>query len=196
MSASRFLATAFLASSLLFAAQDLYAHCDNIDGPVVLDARRALEAGSIAPVLKWVRPADEAELREVFAKTLAVRKAGGASAEVADRWFFETLVRVHRAGEEAPFTGLKPAGTELEPAIAAGDKAIESGSLEEVEKLVLSAARDGMRSRFEQLKHLKEHAEHNAEAGRAYTAAYADFLHYVERIHVDAMRKPLEKHEH
>ena len=196
MSASRFLATAFLASTLIFAAPELFAHCDNIDGPVVLDARRALESGSIAPVLKWVRQADEAELRQVFDKTLAVRKAGGAAAEVADRWFFETLVRVHREGENAPYTGLKPAGSPLEPSIAAGDKAIESGSLEEVEKLVLNAARDGMRGRFEHLKHLKEHAEHNAEAGRAYTAAYADFLHYVERIHIDAIRKPLEKHEH
>ena len=34
------------------------AHCDSMDGPVVKDAERALDARSLDPVLKWVRDED------------------------------------------------------------------------------------------------------------------------------------------
>jgi hypothetical protein len=92
-------------------------HCDGLDGPVVSLARRALDAGNVNLVLPWVREQDEAEVREAFAHALAVRKLGGEAKDLADRHFFETLVRVHRAGEGAPYTGLKPAGRDLGPAI-------------------------------------------------------------------------------
>ena len=42
------------------------AHCDTLDGPVVKDARAALEGGKLAPVLAWVQPSDEAEVRAAF----------------------------------------------------------------------------------------------------------------------------------
>ena len=171
---------------VLFASVPLFAHCDTVDGPVVVDAKLALKKGEITPVLKWVKASDEPEIRAAFQQTLDARKSGGAAAEVADRWFFETLVRVHRAGEGAPYTGLKPAGTDNGPAIVAGDKALETGSVEALEKLVLETARHGIHERFTQLQQLREHATHNIEAGRAYTAAYADFLHYVDRIYEDA----------
>ena len=96
--------------ALVIAAVPARAHCDTEDGPVVSDAKAALTSGDVTPVLKWVRPADEPEIRTAFATTLAVRGNGDASRKLADRWFFETLVRVHRAGEGAPYTGLKPAG--------------------------------------------------------------------------------------
>ena len=86
------------------------AHCDTLEGPVVSTAKAALENGDVTPVLKWVKEDDEKEIRELFAKTLSARKQGKEARELADRYFFETLVRVHRAGEKAPFTGLKPAG--------------------------------------------------------------------------------------
>src|SRR5688500_18537963 len=82
-------------------------HCDTLDGPVVRDARAAREKGDVAPVLKWVRADDEKEIREAFAKTLKVRALGEDARDVADRHFFETLVRVHRAGEGVAYTGLK-----------------------------------------------------------------------------------------
>jgi hypothetical protein len=85
------------------------AHCDTLDGPVVVDARAALAAGDVTEVLKWVQAGDEPEIRAAFDRTLAVRAAGGAALELADTWFFETLVRVHRAGEGAPYTA-SPAG--------------------------------------------------------------------------------------
>ena len=103
-----------------------FAHCDTLDGPVVIDARTALEKADITPVLKWVKAADEQELRAIFAKTLAVRKLDPAAKELADTYFFETLVRVHRAGEGAPYTGLKAAGTVPAPIVKA-DQSLEKG---------------------------------------------------------------------
>ncbi len=137
---SKLVATAAVAvvSALALAPGPARAHCDSLDGPVVKTARAALESGKPNPVLAWVRPQDEAEIKAAFARTLAVRKAGGDAKALADTWFFETLVRVHRAGEGAPYTGLKPAGTDPGPAVRAADAAVEKGSAAEVEKLLVT----------------------------------------------------------
>ena len=95
------------------------AHCDSMDGPVVQAARLSLAMGNPAPALAWVRREDEGEIREAFERTLAVRALGGSATELAELWFFETLVRVHRVGEGEPYTGLKPAGTPVPAGIAA-----------------------------------------------------------------------------
>jgi len=94
------------------------AHCDTLDGPVVSAARKALDSGNVNLVLVWVQKDDDAELRDAFQRARNVRKAGGEAKELADLYFFETLVRVHRAGEGAAYTGLKPAGA-IEPPVAA-----------------------------------------------------------------------------
>jgi hypothetical protein len=49
-------------------------------------------------------------VRDVFQSTLRVRELNEDAREVADRLFFETVVRAHRAGEGAPYTGLNPPG--------------------------------------------------------------------------------------
>lgn len=159
------------------------AHCDTVDGPVVIDARSALAAGDVTQVLKWVRAEDEPEIRAAFDRALAVRASGGAALELADTWFFETLVRVHRAGEGAPYTGLKPAGA-VEPGIAAADRAIDSGSADSLVAALTGHLDEGVRHRFERVVAAREHANHNVAAGRAFVAAYVDFIHYVEGLHV------------
>ena len=159
------------------------AHCDTMAGPVVLAAKAALEKKDVTPVLKWVKKDDEAEIKTAFTKTLAVRSKGPEARELADQFFFETLVRVHRAGEGEPFTGLKPAGTELGPAIEGADKALESGSVEKLVKLVTDEAAAGIRRRFAEAREKKAHAEHNVEAGREFVAAYVEYVHYVEGLH-------------
>ena len=111
------------------------AHCDTLDGPVVSAARKALDTGDINLVLAWTQKSDDKEIRNAFDKARAVRKAGGQAKELADTYFFETLVRVHRAGEGASYTGLKPAG-EIEPPIAAADLAITTGKLEPVADMI------------------------------------------------------------
>ncbi len=163
------------------------AHCDALDGPVVSSAKVALEKGDVTPVLKWVRSSDEKEIKEIFQKTLAARKSGPEAKEIADRYFFETLVRIHRAGEGAPYTGLQ-AGP-AEPIIAAADKALETGSVDKVVKHVSSAVSDGIKKRFNETLERKKHADDSVAAGRKFVEAYVDFTHYVERIYNDALRQ-------
>jgi hypothetical protein len=159
------------------------AHCDTMDGPVVLAAKTALERKDVTPILKWVKKDAEAEIKAAFTKTLAVRTKGPEASELADQFFFETLVRLHRAGEGAPFTGLMPAGTELGPAIEEADKALASGSVEKVVKLVTDEAADGIRKRFTEAREKGARAELNVEAGRDFVAAYVEYVHYVEGLY-------------
>ena len=178
---------------LLMTATPARAHCDTEDGPVVSDAKAALASGDVTPVLKWVRPADESEIRAAFATTLAVRGVGDASRELADTWFFETLVRVHRAGEGAPYTGLKPAGTPLDPAVGLSDRALESGNADALVNALTSHLTEGLRTRFRKASELQKHAGDSVAAGRAYVAAYVEFVHYAERIH-QAVVTPAHAH--
>lgn len=173
--------TLLLAALLL--PTNLFAHCDTMDGPVILTAKAALEQKNITPVLKWLKPDGEAEVKAAFAKALAVRVKGPEARDLADQFFFETLVRVHRAGEGAPYTGLKPAGADLSPAIEEADKALETGSVDKAIKLVTDEAAAGIRKRFAEARAKKEHADHNVLAGREFVAAYVEYVHYVEGIH-------------
>jgi len=161
------------------------AHCDTMDGPVVKTAQAALEKGNITPVLKWVKPPQEAEVRAAFQKALAVRGLGQEARDLADKYFFETLVRLHREGEGAPYTGLKPAGA-VEPIVAASDKALEAGSVEELTHEITQLVAEGIRHRFTEMLEKKKHADHNVTAGREFVEAYVEFTHYVERLHADA----------
>lgn len=165
-----------------------FAHCDGWDGPVVQDAQKALAKGDVNLVLLWVRKADESAIREAFARTLEVRKPGGEAKKLADQFFFETLVRLHRAGEGAPFTGLKPAGRDLGPAIPAGDKALETGDLKPVWKLLSDAAHQGLHQRFEEALKAKSFPSTDLEAGRKFVAAYVTYIHYVEGLYGTATR--------
>ncbi len=159
------------------------AHCDGMDGPVVQAARKALEAGDVNLVLIWVQKKDEGELQQAFQRTLAVRKLSPEAHELADHYFFETLVRLHRTGEGAPYTGLKPAGRDLGPAIPAADKALESGSLEAVQRLLTTTLQDGLKQHFQEALAKKSFLKNDADAGRAYVEAYVAFIHYVERAY-------------
>jgi hypothetical protein len=158
------------------------AHCDTLDGPVVSEARKALDTGNVNLVLGWVQKKDEAEIRGAFQKASTVRKSGAAAKDLADSYFFETLVRVHRAGEGAPYTGLKPAG-EIEPAIAAADKSIETGKLEPVAKLVIDRTKEGLHKQFDEVAAKKKYNPNDVAAGRAYVGAYVEYVHYVERLY-------------
>lgn len=173
-------ATAF-ALTLLLAPQSAQAHCDTLDGPVVADARIALAKGAVTPVLKWLQAKDEKEVREAFSRALAVRKLDANAQRLADSYFFETLVRIHRAGEGAPYTGLKAAGS-VEPVIAKADQALVLGSVDNLARAITSHAETGIRERFRHALETKKHAEQSVEAGREYVQAYVSYVHYVEGI--------------
>ncbi len=172
----------FILSIMSFKSGSIYAHCDGLDGPVVLAAKKALETNNVNLVLIWVQQENEDEIKRVFDHTLAVRKLGPKAQQLADWYFFETLVRIHRAGEGAPYTGLKPAGRDLGPAIPAADKAVESGSAQEVLKLLTDAVHSGLHERFTQVMESKNYDINDVEAGRKFVKAYVGFVHYVEGI--------------
>ena len=161
------------------------AHCDGLDGPVVKAAQRALETRNPAHALIWVQDKDEREIRTAFEQTLAVRELGPQAKMLADRFFFETLVRVHRAEEGAPFNGLAPAGRDLGPVIPAVDEAIRSGSVEAVQHLLADAAQQRIREGFARVMAAKTFKSDELAGGRAYVKAYVEFLHAVERLYAD-----------
>jgi hypothetical protein len=158
-----------------------WAHCDTLDGPVVQDARKALEAKDVTPVLKWVGEKQEKAVRAAFGKALAAR--GKKGAEAAEKKFFGELVRIHRAGEGAPYTGLKPAGA-VEPAVAEADKALAGGSPDALVKLVTDDVAKGIRGRYERATAAYKDKDKSVADGRKFVAAYVDYTHFVEGIHM------------
>ncbi len=163
-----------------------FAHCDGLDGPVVKAAQRALESGDLNFVLIWVAQSDEAEIKSLFEKTLAVRQLNAQARELADMYFFETLVRIHRAGEGAPYTGLKPAGRDLGPAIPAADKALETRSLQELLSILTETMTEGVTDRFKEVVAKDNFSSDDIEGGRRYVKAYVEFLDYVETLYETA----------
>lgn len=176
-----------LALAALLLPTGARAHCDTLDGPVVVAAKAALDSGKLSPVLAWVQPADEAEIKAAFAKARAARKAGGDAREVADTWFLETLVRVHRAGEGAPYTGLKPAGGDLDPAVAAMDRAIARRDPAEVERLLQATVHQGLEQHWARLAAERAPAD-DVAAGRRWVAAYVPLVHWAEGVNAAATK--------
>jgi len=158
------------------------AHCDSLAGPVITEARAALAAGNLTPVLKWVTPDQEEQVRKAFEHVMRVRSLGDDAQELADRFFFETLVRLHRASEGAPYTGLKPGGSEDYAVEAAADRAL-AGSVDGLATKVAESAAAGIRERYARARSAKAHEGESVEAGRKYVAAYVEYVHYVLGVH-------------
>jgi uncharacterized protein DUF6448 len=146
-------------------------HCDSMDGPVVMAARRALEARAPQVVLPYVPKDAEDEVRHAFDAVIAIREHDPVVREVADRHFFETVVRLHRAGEGAPYTGLKPAGLDHGPVIPVAERALETGSPDELVELLSRRVEDQVRTRFAQVMDLKAKANGDLDINRAYVEA-------------------------
>lgn len=171
-----------LFSSLLFAG-NVFAHCDTMAGPVVKAAQEALRTRNVNLVLIWVHKNDEAEVKEKFQQTLAVRKLNRKARELADNYFFETIVRLHRGGEGEPYTGLKPLGTDLGPVIPVADKSLAAGSADQLVKFFPEAARADIEARFQEVLRRQRFKIDDIEAGRDYVKAYITFMHYVEELY-------------
>ena len=170
-----------LAGTMIFPAKS-YAHCDTLGGPVVTTARASLENGDVTPLLKWVRPEDEKEIKTAFQKTLVVRAKGPKAKELADMYFFETLVRIHRAGEGVSYMSLKPS-EEIDPAVALADKALESGNIDKLVDVLTGAMAKGIRERFHTALEKQKHVDESVAAGREFVKSYVIFTHYVEGLH-------------
>ncbi|HYK42108.1 MAG TPA: DUF6448 family protein [Thermoanaerobaculia bacterium] len=168
---------------LLLPASLAFAHCDALDGPVVTAARNAIEKKDVTAVLKWVAADSEAEVRGAFARALSVRALSPEARDLADRFFFETVVRLHRAKEGEPFDGLKPAGTDPGPAVRAADRSIEQGSPDAAIRLVSDRAADAVRRLHARVVAARNRADESPTAGREFTAAYAAYVHFVETLY-------------
>jgi len=173
--------------SVLLAGSAL-AHCDTTGGPVIPEARAALEKGDVTPILKWVKKDNEGEIKTAFAKALAVRAKGPEAKELADGYFLETLVRLHRAGEGAPYTGIKD--EPVAPIVAMADKALAEGSADEMIKKINGHLAAAVKEKFTKALEARKNKDASVEAGREFVEAYVVYMHYVEGIHDAIMTAP------
>lgn len=157
-------------------------HCDTRDGPVATAAQAALAKGNVNLALIWVGPSYEHELREAFGKARAARAQGTAAKTLADEWFIETAVRLHRATEGAPYTGLKPAGLDEGPVVPLAEEAIASGDATEVYRIIVDAIDHELRERFNRVIAAKNYQDDDVQAGRAYVEAFLQFVVYAHQL--------------
>lgn len=178
-----FLSVFFSLIFTILIPQNTFAHCDGIDGPVVTAAKKALESNNVNYVLVWVQKEDIDNITHIFNHTLKVRKLNQDAQKLADRFFFENLVRIHRAGEGASYTGLKPAGRDLGPGIPAADKAIETESVNDLIELIDENVTNGIQHRFMNAMKLKNYDPDDVIAGQEYVKAYVEYFHFAEGIY-------------
>ena len=171
---------AAMAVALLLRPRNVSAHCDTMEGPTVKDGELALTTGNVNIALKWV-PADATdELSQVFARALAVRSLGEDARAVADQWFLENLVRLHRAAEGAPYTGIQPVGTPVDAKVAAADEAVATGTLAPLEGVLSDEQLPELDVRLSEVLARKDFDVDDVAAGRAYLEAYVRFFKLAE----------------
>lgn len=162
-----------------------FAHCDTTSGPVIPEAKAAVEKGDVTPILKWVKKDNEAEIKAAFTKAVAVRAKGPEAKQLADQYFLETLVRLHRAGEGAPYTGIKD--RPVEPIVAMADKALADGSADAMITRISGHMAAAIKEKFTKVVEAKKNKDKSVEAGREFVEAYVVYMHYVEGIHTAIM---------
>ena len=158
-------------------------HCDTRDGPVVKAAKKSLETGNLNYVLIWIPKESEKELKDVFARTQRARKAGKDAQDVADDWFFETAIRLHRAGEGAPYTGLKPAGLSEGPVVPKAERAIETGDPKETIDFIVKTVEDDLARRFHHVMEKKTYDVNDVAAGREFIEAFIGWVVYSHHLY-------------
>jgi hypothetical protein len=183
----------FLLSSVLFGGLFLtpltaQAHCDTVDGPVATAAARALDTGNVNAVLPYAPAAAEAEIVAAFEEARRVRAKDAEARHLADRYFQETVVRLHRQGENAPYTGLKQAGLDFGPVIPAAEQALESGNAAALVGLLTEAVQHQVSERLERSLEARdlprEPAGHpEVAAARERVEAELGFVLYAEGLH-------------
>lgn len=163
----------------------VYAHCDSMSGPVIPEAIAALEKGNITPVLKWIKPEYESEVKKAFELAVQVRDKSPEAKELADKYFLETLIRIHRAGEGAPYTGIKE--TPPDKIIILTDQALASGSADELIGKIQTHLAEAIKKKFNKALKASKNKDKSVESGREFVEAYVQYTHYVEGLHTAIM---------
>ncbi len=181
---------------LLFAASllvpvGLKAHCDRVNGPVAKSARKALETGQLKPVAIWIGDEQEAALRERFKSSLEAYRSGGPGKKVAKRYFMSEAIRLHRAAEGMPFTGLKQA-SELPVDLKLAEKARETGDIQPVVELLSSELENKVKKWFKTSQQARRQWEQqqSVETGRKWADAYVKYIVYVHKLYQKIMAGP------
>lgn len=181
---------AFLAlAALALLAPTATAHCDAVDGPVASAAIRALDEENPFLVFPFVKPEAEGELQAAYEDALDARATGPAAKTVADRYFMETAVRLHREGEDAPYSGLQPAGSGRTPAVEAAEEALESGDVGPLVALLADAVERETRARFEAASSgaAEPRSAEDVAAARERVERELEFIGYAEGVHRAAL---------
>lgn len=174
----------------------IFPHCDAVEGPVVKAAQKAISTGNINHVLIWVRAEDENELKDLFKRVQSVSKLNKEAATLAQDYFYETVVRIHRMGEGVGYTGIKPAGYEPEPGILAADEALEHKSVETILHHTGEKHHAHVKELFGDVVSKSSFAVDDLKAGREYVAKYVTFIHYIESLYKGETPKTDEHHHH
>jgi hypothetical protein len=160
-------------------------------------AIRSLETGNLNHVLIWIPKEGEEELRGIFEKAIVARKAGADANAVADDWFFENTIRLHRAGEGASYTGLKPAGLSEGPVVPRAEKAIETGDPKETIDFILKTIEEDLTHRFHRVMETKKYDVDDVAAGREYVEAFMGWVTYSHSLYMSVMHPPAHgDHDH
>lgn len=158
------------------------AHCDRVNGPVAVAAKQALETGDVSKVLIWVGEEQAEELKTKFKQSLKVYNIGEESRELAELYFMETTVRLHREAEGMPYTGLKPAQPSSKD-IQTAEKALESGNLSPVTDLLAKEIQQKTMELYQHAMEAKENRGQSIEAGRLWVDAYVKYIVYVHSLY-------------
>lgn len=172
------------------------AHCDTMDGPLVADARKAMAQNNINYALKWIPAANEKEVKDAFNLAMRVKGLNADAKELAENYFFDTLVRIHRAAEGVPFTGVKPSGTPVDEKILAADKSLEIGNLSPLKGSIPEKDMPELKERFQKAMSLKDFDVNNVPAGREYIEAYVQFFKFAEGEEAEAHHAVATEHLH
>lgn len=179
---SHFFFAALLAVLSVIASKPALAHCDSYDGPVIADARKALEANNPELVFKWISKEQENDVITLFNKTMALKNSDREIYQVVEKYFFETLVRLHRETEGAPYTGLKAPGT-TKQIIQMSDQALSSGDIDNLVIKLNKHVGSVILEKYRKTAELNQKKNESVEAGRAFVEAYVDYTHTLEAIH-------------
>jgi hypothetical protein len=195
----RMLIAVVVAASLLFGTNAARAHCDALDGPVAKAVEKALETGNVNPVLAYAPPTAEDEIRAAFQRSRKVRGLGPDAKALADRAFMETVIRLHRAGEGAAYTGLKPAGGDYGPVIPAAEHAIETGDLTRLRAVLAEEIEHALRERLAHVRESQKASLDPATAAevpqaRERVSAELGFVTFAETIRQAVLGKGAEHH--
>lgn len=176
-------ATAVAVPLMLGTAAPASAHCDSAQGPVATAARDALAEGDVDLVLPYVKADQEQELTAAFNQTVAIRDSSPEVQKVADQYFVETAVRLHRVGEGASYTGLKDE-VDVSPALTAAETSLEAGTPDRVFKVLKRDLRTEVAERLDGVLEARaaEQADPSVETARERAEAELMFEKYILEI--------------